>query len=133
SAGPAPARRRPPADAGRTPPRAAAARSACCSRPPPSSLKAPQVRRVETKARATLLDTCFEGWARRGAKRLQLVDVAHLAAGLGFALAVEVQAGLGLVRQPRPGLGLVAQQVQHLDAGDRGGGAQRPAGDGAAV
>src|SRR5947209_4191798 len=62
-----------------------------------------------------------------GLERTHPIDVAHLAAGLGFALAVEVDAGLGLAGVARPGVGLLAQQVQHLDLGDGAGGAQGPA------
>ena len=54
-------------------------------------------------------------------------------AGLRLALAVQVDAGVGLVGQLRPAVHFFAQEVQHLDAGMRRGGAQRPAGHGADV
>src|SRR5690348_3888753 len=49
-------------------------------------------------------------------ERPDAVDVAHLAAGLGVALAVEVDARVRLGGVGRPAVRLIAQQVGHLDA-----------------
>src|SRR6185437_11242730 len=71
------------------------------------------------------------GGSGTGLERLHPIDVAHLAAGLGLPLAVEVDPGLRLGGVAQPRVRLVAQQVQHLHPGDWRGRAERPAGDGA--
>ncbi|CAI0343201.1 hypothetical protein BO1005MUT1_210266 [Hyphomicrobiales bacterium] len=58
-------------------------------------------------------------------------DMAHLAAGAGVALAVEVQMGAGLGQNLAPAQRGVADQILHLDPAPAGGISQREAADGA--
>ena len=58
-------------------------------------------------------------------------EVAHLAAGPGFGLAVEMQHQVGLGEQGRDAQDIVADQVLHDAVGMPGGIAERQAGDGA--
>src|SRR5215217_2436528 len=56
-------------------------------------------------------------------------DVSHLAACPGFRLAVEVQVRARLGQDLLPGIGIVPDQVLHLDPTETSGIAQWPAAD----
>jgi hypothetical protein len=57
------------------------------------------------------------------------IDVAHLSPRPRLALTIEPEPGLRLVRQARPTVNLVAEQVGHLNVGKGMGRPQRPPGD----